>query len=103
MDVPSPAIDPAVERLGTADWLAGIAASFTHDVEERRAPLVIGQQPVQIAADRSTATAADLDAALERDRICVARRLATAVMDLVAGERPAGDWPEAQIRAFLHV
>src|SRR5262245_30305079 len=102
MDVPSPAIDPAIERLGAADRLARIAAILAHDVEERCAPLVIGQEPVQIAADRAPAAAADLDAALEHYRRRIARRLAAAVMDLVAGERSAGDGPEAHEHAFLH-
>src|SRR5262245_20819384 len=53
MDVPSPAVDPGVERLGTANRLARTAAILTHDVEERRAPFVIGQKAVDIAADRS--------------------------------------------------
>src|SRR5204863_2597001 len=78
-------------------------ASLPHHVEERGAPLVIRQQPVQVPADRPAATAADLRASLDHQRQRAAHRLAPPVMNLVAGQGPPRDGPETVKRALPHV
>ena len=57
-----PAVDTEIDGIGRSDRLKGTPAILSDHVEERRAPLVVGKEPVQVASDRAALAPAHLGA-----------------------------------------
>src|SRR4030095_4308227 len=93
--MPSPAIEAEIDGIGESNGLGRPSAIFPHHVQERRAPLLVGEEGVEVAADRAIPAAAQLRARVDEQRLAPARAAGLSMVDLVAGQRPPGQGPRA--------
>src|SRR5215468_11438812 len=100
--MPRPSIDADVEGIGGSHRLRRMSAIVPDQVEKRASPRIVGEETVQIAAERAPVAPADLGARLAHERLALPRdRVAAPVADLVARQVEAAHGPGARRAALL--
>src|SRR5262245_64465194 len=100
--MPRPSIDADVEGIGGSHRLRRISAIVPDEVEKRASPRIVGEETMQVAAERAPVAPADLGASLAYERLALLRdRVATSVADLVAPQVEAEHGPGARRAALL--
>ena len=79
-----PAIETQIEGLGNSDRFGCPPAIPSDHVEERRAPFVVGEEAVEIAADGTVSPAAHLGTRIQEQRLSAACAAALPVVNLIA-------------------
>src|SRR5262245_22216174 len=100
--MPRPSIDAEVQGIGGSHRLRRIPEIFPDHVEKRASPRIVGEETVQVAAERAPVAPGDLGARLAHERLALVRdRVAAPVADLVAPQVEAAHGPGARRAALL--
>jgi hypothetical protein len=96
-----PAVDAEVDGISQSDWLRGTPSILPDHVQERAAPFVVGQEPVQIAPYRTALAPAHFSASAEQQRLTTARGPAAPMVNFIAHQRSAEHRPGADTAVLL--